>query len=86
MKITIKDYNLQYIIFVHNFVLIFLIFVLWFVGTYLSLTLWLFNVMNVWIRMKYKFYYSIYLKNLFNAKKKLNYWFLVENLKKKKKF
>jgi hypothetical protein len=36
MKITIKDYNLQNIIFVHNFVLIFLIFVLLFVGTYLA--------------------------------------------------
>jgi heme/copper-type cytochrome/quinol oxidase subunit 2 len=33
MKITIKDYNLQNIIFVHNFVLIFLIFVLLFVGS-----------------------------------------------------
>jgi heme/copper-type cytochrome/quinol oxidase subunit 2 len=43
MKITIKDYNLQNIIFVHNFVLIFLIFVLLFVGTYLYLTIKLFN-------------------------------------------
>lgn len=87
MKISIKDYNLQNIIFVHNFVLIFLIFVFLFVSTYLFLTIWFFNERSVWIRLKYKFYYSFYIKNLFkkeNKNKKLNIYYLLEILKNKK--
>ena len=86
MKISIKDYNLQNIIFVHNFVLIFLILVLLFVSTYLILTIWFFNEKSVWIRMKYKFYYSFLKKKLYKKKenKNLIYFYLVENLKNKK--
>lgn len=40
MKISIKDYNLQNIIYVHNFVLIILIFVFLFVFIYLLLTIY----------------------------------------------
>ncbi len=62
MKISIKDYNLQNIMFVHNFVLIFLIFVLLFVSTYLVLTVVFFNNESVFMRMKHKFTYN-YIKN-----------------------
>jgi len=43
MYISIKDYNLQNIIFVHNFILTILIFVFLFVFVYLLLAIWLFN-------------------------------------------
>jgi heme/copper-type cytochrome/quinol oxidase subunit 2 len=54
MQISIKDYNLQNIIFVHNFVLIILIFVLLFVFVYLLLTILLFweKVVDIRIRNK----------------------------------
>jgi heme/copper-type cytochrome/quinol oxidase subunit 2 len=63
MHISIKDYNLQNIIFVHNFILTILIFVFLFVFIYLLLTLWLFNEKKVWIKMKYNFIYW-YLKGI----------------------
>jgi len=69
MYISIKDYNLQNIIFVHNFVLIILIFVLLFVSIYLILTVLFFDEKKVWVRMKYKFYYSFIKKKEQNRKK-----------------
>ncbi len=80
MKISIRDYNLQNIIFVHNFVLIFLIFVLLFVGTYLTITILLFNIQTVWIRMKYLLYIRMCIGNLFLRKRKLNYYFIRKSL------
>jgi heme/copper-type cytochrome/quinol oxidase subunit 2 len=67
MKISIKDYNLQNIMFVHNFVLIFLIFVLLFVLTYLILTVYYFNNKAVWIRMKYKYHYDFLIKQFWRV-------------------
>jgi len=58
MQINIMDYNLQNIIFVHNFILGLLIFVFLFVFIYLILTLKFFEEQCVWVRMKNKFYYS----------------------------
>jgi heme/copper-type cytochrome/quinol oxidase subunit 2 len=88
MKISIKDYNLQNIMFVHNFVLIFLIFVLLFVSTYLVLTIVFFNNESVFMRMKHKFTYSFIKNKMFNIKHiKLimkNVSFLKNSLKKKK--
>jgi heme/copper-type cytochrome/quinol oxidase subunit 2 len=62
MKIYIKDYNLQNIIFVHNFVLIFLIFVLLFVLTYFFFILLRFNVHTVWVYLKYQLYGNLSIK------------------------
>jgi len=83
-KLTIRDYTLQNILFVHNFVLIFLIFVLLFVSTYLILTVLLFNNEMVWVRLKYKYYYD-FLKKKFSKKNNLNIKYLLLAIKAKKK-
>lgn len=52
MNITIKDYNLQNIIFVHNFVMTILILVLFFVSVYLFLTIFKYNWNSLYIFFK----------------------------------
>lgn len=69
MHISIKDYSLQNIIFVHNFVLSILIFVFLFVFIYLLLTIWWFEKKRAWTRMRYALSYSFLKKE--NKKKNL---------------
>ncbi len=78
MHISIKDYSLQNIIFVHNFVLSILIFVFLFVFIYLLLTIWWFEKKRAWTRMRYELSYS-FLKKREEKKKKY-----LEKEKKKK--
>jgi len=84
MHIAIKDYNLQNIIFVHNFVMSILIFVFLFVFIYLLLTIWWFNEKEVWTRMKYKFWYNFLKKNNHKREYKEDILFLNKILKNNK--
>jgi len=87
MYISIKDYNLQNIIFVHNFILTILIFVFLFVFVYLLLAIWLFNEKKIWIKIKYNFMYWFlkrFKKEVWNQTYKNDFKWWTKALKEKK--